>query len=390
MSEVNHSERAHALLSASGASRWMSCTPSARMEDKFPESTSVYAEEGTLAHELGDVILRKYNKELKPAAYKKQVAKIEAHELYSPEMPEEVAKYTDYVKEQFKAAKRKTKDAKLFVEKKIDLTMYIEDGFGTGDANIVADGVLEVIDLKYGKGLVVSADNNPQLKLYGVGVLYDMEMFYDIKTVKLTIVQPRLDALSTWEISAEDLKAWAETEVKSAAIKAYAGEGETKPGSWCHFCKAAPTCKALAEKNLEIAKHDFADPNTLTDAELIDIYSRIDSLTSWAKKVSGHVFKEALAGKAWEGYKLVEGRSNRKIVDEEKAKQLLIDNLYAEDQFTNTKLKGIGDLEKLVGKKEFPKLFGDLVVKPEGAPTLVPESDKRDAMGIAQAQSDFK
>jgi hypothetical protein len=391
MAEVQHSERAHALLSASGAKRWLNCTPSPRLEENFAEGAeSPFAKEGTLAHEFGDIALQKYTKKITLPKYRKLVAVLRKNEYYTDEMEDQVEKYTTYVIEQFKAAKRITKDALLLVEDKVDLTSYIEDGFGTNDSTIIADRTLEVGDLKYGKGIRVDAEDNDQLKLYGLGALMAYDLMYDIKDVRLTIIQPRLDHISSWVISAEDLIKWGEEVVIPKAREAYAGAGEQCVGDWCRWCKVKPKCRALAEQSLEMAKHDFADPRLLTDTEIIENYRKIPQLQEWAKSVSEYVLTEALGGKPWEGYKLVEGRSNRKWSDTEMVVRKLQEEAYADDEILNTSLKGIGDIEKLLTKPIFADLLGLMVNKPQGKPTLVSETDKRPAMGIESAKSDFK
>lgn len=390
MGQVDHGTRKHALLSASGASRWINCTPSPRLEEQFTNVETSYAEEGTLAHEFAELGIRKAMKQLTAKQYKAQTDPLYKSPLYSDEMDEEVQKHIDYVLAQYTEAKRKTKDALLLIEEKVDLTYFIEDGFGTCDDVIIADGTMEVIDLKYGKGVKVSAEDNSQLKLYGLGALRAHELMYDIHTVRLTIVQPRLDNISSWEISAEDLNKWGEEIVKPKAELAYAGEGEQAPGEWCRFCKAKGRCKALAEQNLEIAKHEFADPQLLSDKELIEAYKLMPQLQDWINGVAEYLLHEAVHNnKKWPEYKLVEGRSNRMWANAEKVEAVLKENNFNEDEILVSKLAGITAIEKVVGKANFNTLLGELVVKPQGKPTLVPETDKRPAYGLAQAQSDF-
>ena len=388
--EVNHSERAHALLSASGASRWLNCTPSPRLEEGFANESSSFAEEGTLAHEFAELFLRADSGLIEGSDAIEELLPLKESEYYSQEMEDFVQVHVDYVLEQFAEAKRKTPDAILLIEQKVDITHLIENGFGTCDVIIIADGTLEVIDLKYGLGVRVSAEDNPQLKLYGSGALEAYNLMYDIHTVKLTITQPRMDSISSWEISAEDLRQWGEEVVKPKAQIAYAGEGEQVTGDWCKFCKASPRCKAQADKALELAKLDFADPMLLTDAQLIEVYAQSPQVTKWLSAVTDYIFKEAMNGKKWDGYKLVDGQNRRGWTDESKAASILYDKGFADDDFYNEpKLKGIGDIEKLVGKKVFPTLLGDVVTFKKTAPSLVPESDKRPALGIDQAKADF-
>lgn len=386
---VNHSARKHALLSASSASRWLNCTPSARLEEKFEDKRSVHADEGTLAHEFGDIEIRHKLGLISDKVYNAEIAKLRKHELYSTEMEPEVAKYVQIVMETYKAAKTKNPNAVILVEQRLDFSHLVEQGFGTGDSVIIADGVLDVIDLKYGKGVRVDADENPQLKLYGSGALREYELLYDIHTVRLTIVQPRLDHVSIWETSVDDLIAWGENEVKPKAMKAYAGEGEQTPGEWCKFCKAKAVCRGLANENMKLAAFEFQDPHFLSDKEIIEIYGQLSLFQDWANSVSSYMLDEAIKGKQWPGYKLVEGRSNRKWLDESKVVEVLKEN-YSEDEYMVSKLAGISAIEKLVGKSKFGPLLNEFIVKPPGAPTLVPESDKRPAMGAEQAKLDFK
>lgn len=387
--EVNHSERAHALLSASGASRWINCTPSPRLEEGFANESSSFAEEGTLAHEFAEINLKASLRLIDGDEHGKLWDEHSKNRHYSIEMEAYIETHIDYVLEQFAEAKRKTPDAILLIEQKVDITHLIEEGFGTCDVIIIADGTLEVIDLKYGLGVRVSAEDNSQLKLYGSGALEAYDLMYDIHTVKLTITQPRMDSVSSWEISAEDLRQWGEEVVKPKAQIAYAGEGEQVTGDWCKFCKASPRCKAQADKALELAKLDFAEPMLLTDAQLIDIYGQSPQISKWLTAVTDYLYKEALAGKKWEGYKLVDGQNRRGWTDEEKALEVLQENKFKYKDLVAIKLKGIGDIEKLVGKKVFPKLLGDVVAFKKTSPSLVPESDKRPALGIDQAKADF-
>ena len=391
MSSVEHSTRAHALLSASGASRWMNCTPSARLEEKFDESsTSTFAAEGTLAHEFGDVNLRFKNGEITEKILNSELKKLRKDKHYTSEMEGEVDKYVTIVMEAFAVAKARTPDAKLLIEERVDFSHLVEKGFGTGDVCIVADGFLDVIDLKYGKGVKVDADKNPQLMLYGSGALRNFDMVYDIHTVNLVIVQPRLDHLSEWKISTEDLIEWGQKEVKPKAAKAYQGKGLQKAGDHCKWCKVKAMCATLAAVNVKLAQHDFKDPHLLTESQVLGVYKQIPMLVDWANAVGKHLLDEAVKGKKWQGLKLVEGRSNRKWTDEKKVQEALIENLFDEKEFTTTKLQGITAVEKLVGKSEFPTILGSLVIKPQGKPTLVPMTDKRPAMGVEQAKEDFK
>ena len=389
MEAVNHEQRAHALLSASGASRWLNCTVSPRLEEGFPNESTSFAQEGTLAHEFAELNLKLQLDEIGEDYYHHAATPLKASEYYSEEMEEYVQKHIDYVLEQHQEAKQKCDFATLLIEQKIDLTHLIEDGFGTCDVVLIADGVMEVIDLKYGLGVRVDAENNSQLMLYGLGALEAFGFMYDIHTVKLTITQPRMDSISSWSISAEDLRKWGEEVVKPKALLAYEGEGEQTPGDWCKFCKAAPRCKAQEDKANELAALDFQDPTLLTDSELIDIYKKIPNISAWFNKVTEYLYNEALKGKSWPEHKLVDGQNRRGWVDETKAGLILKENGFDLNKAFTTKLKGIGDIEKLVTKAKFPTLFSEVVANKKTSPSLVHESDKRPAMGVDSAKADF-
>ena len=390
-----HKERKHALLSASSAARWLACPPSARLEDKFRETcgydnSSVYADEGTLAHEFAELNLRHLSGRINDADFIQALEILRAHDLYSEEIEEEVEKYTTYVMEAFEAAKTVVPDPVLFIEEKLDFSHIVGKGFGTGDAGIIADGTMEIIDLKYGKGVKVEAYENPQLKLYAIGALHAYEMLYDIMKVKVTIVQPRIDNIVSWEVSVKELYRWAEETVKPIAAKAYEGKGLQKAGDHCKFCLVKAMCATLAAKNVALAKHEFKDPQLLTEKQLIDVYKQIPMLVDWANAVGEHLLKEAMSGKKVEGYKLVEGQSRRKWVDEEKVREKLKAEGYPEESYNKTQLRGISDIEKLVGKKAFPAMFEGLVVKPQGSPILVVDTDKRpEYRSLEQAKADF-
>lgn len=395
MAAPAHSERKHALLSASHAERWLNCPPSARLEEKFKETcgypeTSVYAEEGTLAHEFAELSLRIMSKKIGTVEYETALETLRSHELYSEEIEEQVTKYSTYVMESYEVAKSIVPDPVLLIEEKLDFSHIVEDGFGTGDSGIIADGTMEIIDLKYGKGVKVEACENPQLKLYALGALRNYEMLYDIHTVKLTIVQPRIDNIVSWEISVKDLYKWAEEVVKPIAEKAYQGKGIQKAGDHCKFCVVKAMCNTLAQRNIALAKHEFKDPQLLTEKQLIEVYKQIPMLTDWANSVGEYLFNKALSGEKIDGYKLVEAPSRRRWTKEEDVQAKLKEEGFTEEQFNVTKLKGISDIEKLVGKKVFPSLMEGLVIKPQGNPVLVPESDKRpEYKSIEQAKNDF-
>lgn len=390
-----HNTRAHALLSASGAGRWLNCTPSAKLEDKYGEKkSSVYAEEGTLAHELSELYLRKDVLEtINEQDFDARLEEIMANSLFNEEMLEVVPIYTDYCSAQLAEAKTVNPLAVMEIEQKLNLTEYVPERFGTADCVIINDDLMEVIDLKYGKGVPVYAEWNKQLMLYALGALHKYDAMYDITEVRMTIVQPRINNISSWQISVEELKKWAEEELKPKAQLAFEGKGELNAGDWCRFCAVRNQCRKLYEQQLEIAQHEFAEPALLTDDEIADIVRRTPKLIEWANSITEYAQVKALnENKQWPGLKLVEGISRRKWLDEDKAINAIFARLpeLSEDEILNTKLKPITSIEKLVGKARFADILADMVVKPQGKPTLVPLEDKRPAMGYGQAQIDFK
>lgn len=381
----------HALLSPSSASRWLACTPSAVLESQFPDTAGAAAAEGTLAHSLGELLIKKRLNLIPAKKYRVDLSEIQINGMHDAAMSEHADAYATYVLEQFAEAQTRTKDAMLFLEQKLDLTEYVPDGFGTGDCVIIADGVLTIIDLKYGKGVPVSAVENKQMMLYGLGALNQFGHLYNIDTVRLTIYQPRLDNISTWEISAAELLQWGEAVLKPRAAQAFKGEGEFVPGDHCRFCKVKAQCRALADHNLSIAKYEFKMPALLELEEIADILGRVDGLIKWASSVETFALSEALAGKKFPGYKLVEGRSNRTYSDEAAIVDKLRESGYTDQQiYAPAKILGITAMETVVGKKEFNSLLSDLIIKPAGKPTLVPESDKRPELkSLDGAKADF-
>lgn len=391
----NHGERGHALLSASGASRWLNCTPSAKLEEEYGEKkSSIYAEEGTLAHELGELFLSKdVLNTIDEEQFGERLGDIMSNDLFDEEMLEVVPIYTDYCESQLIEAKTHNLLAVMEIEQKLDLTEYIPESFGTADCIIINDDVMEVIDLKYGKGVPVYADWNKQLMLYGLGALRKYDTMYDISEIRLTIIQPRINNISSWQISAEELRQWAEEELRPKAQLAFNGEGELSAGDWCRFCAVKNQCRKLYEQQLEIAKHEFAKPALLTDDEIADIVKRVPKFVEWANSIADYALDKAITeNKTWPGLKIVEGVSRRKWVDEDEAANTIFAKCpeLSEDEVFNMKLKSITSIEKIVGKKRFAEVLSDIVVKPQGKPVLVAEEDKRPAMGYAQAQLDFK
>lgn len=392
--KIKHSERAHALLSASGASRWLACTPSAKLEEEHGErKSSPYAAEGTLAHEMAELYLRKdVLRNISDADFEAKLEEIMSNEFFSEEMLDMVSIYTQYCEEQYISAKTENLFAEIEIEQRLDLTEYIPESFGTGDALIISEPILEVIDLKYGKGVPVYAEWNKQLMLYGLGALRKYDTMYNIEQIKLTVVQPRINNISSFMISVDELRKWAEEELKPRAEMAFRGEGELVAGDHCKFCAVKNKCRKLYEQQLEIAKYEFNEPSLLTDEEIADILKRAPQFIEWANSIVAYAQEKAITeNKTWPGYKLVEGKSQRKWIDEDTAMQAIFARCpeLSEDEVLETKLKTLTSIEKLIGKKRFADILNDVVIKPQGKPTLVPESDKRQAMGYRQAVSDF-
>lgn len=381
----------HAVLSPSGASRWLACTPSARLEQQFPDTAGEAAKEGTLAHELGELLIRYHVKDVKKAAYLKALKTIEEDPMYNADMRGHAESYAAFVMECLGEARKKTKDAFLRVESKLDLTEYVPEGFGTGDALVIADGVLNIIDLKYGKGVAVSCVNNKQMMLYALGALREFDYMYAIHTVRMTIYQPRLENISSFEMSVADLQLWAETELKPRASLAFEGAGDFVPGDHCRFCRAKAQCRANAEDKLQLAKYEFRDDILLSDAEISDILGKADAFKSWLSSIEAYALSEAVDnGRKWEGFKLVEGRSNRTYLNQDEVARTLVENGYDEAVIYTKSLLGITAMEKTITKKVFDSLLGGLVIKPQGKPTLVPLTDKRPEWNsVESAQSDF-
>ncbi|QGH20206.1 DUF2800 domain-containing protein [Clostridium butyricum] len=385
------SEKAHAILSASGSKRWLTCTPSAKLELDFQEEKSVYAEEGTLAHEIGELILSLHLKLITKQAYTRKLNKLKTNSFYSKEMEDYVKVYVDYCIEKINEAYARSKDVVILLEQRLDFSNYVPDGFGTGDLVIISDSILEIVDLKYGKGGSVDATANTQMMLYALGALNQFECLYDIEKLRMTIVQPRLDSISTDEISVEALTEWAESYVKPRAEMAISGEGQFCAGEHCRFCRARYTCRARAEENLKLTRFDFKAPALLSDEEISEILSGVDDLQKWASDIYSYALEQAENhNKKWPGYKLVEGRSSRKYKDENLVAEALVAAGIEEDKLYNKSLLTITAMEKTLGKKQFTELLGELIIKPMGKPTLVSEMDKRPELNsIKSAQSDF-
>ncbi|MBE1305630.1 DUF2800 domain-containing protein [Clostridium botulinum] len=378
----------HAILSASGASRWLACPPSARLEENYPNKSSEFAKEGTLAHELGELGLKKNLELISTRKYNSEFKKIETDKLFTKDMPDYVEVYVDTCMEKVAEAKAKTPDALFKMEQRLDFSEWVPDGFGTGDFVIIADGTMEICDLKYGKGVPVSAVNNKQMRLYALGAIAEFSFLYDIENIKMTIIQPRLDSISTDEMKVEELLKWAEEELKPIAKLAFEGKGEFCAGDHCKFCRAKSVCKARADKNMELAKYDFQEPITLDNNDIAFILGKADELINWAKDVQEYALEQALQGEEFDGFKVVEGRSNRKWTDEDKIGEILLGQGFLENIIYTKKLTGITNMEKAIGKKEVNRLLGDYIIKPQGKPTLATMTDKRPVYNSAEA--DFK
>lgn len=377
-----HAERAHALLGASKASQWINCPPSAKLQESVPDKRSEYADEGTAAHELAELKLQRRlfpnNSKRRADLELKMDAFIKTNPFYGPEMENAIKEYVEKVEERYMAAKARSSDAVILLEERLDFTEWVPDGYGTGDVVLIADGVLEVIDLKYGKGVPVSAIGNPQIRLYGLGAWWGYNYLYSINEVHMTIVQPRLDSVSTDVMSLGELVEWAETTVKPAAALAFRGEGEFKSGDHCRWCKVKGSCRARADENMLALQHEFKDPALMSYEEIGSILFIAQQLKTWANDVEEYAFEQAKTGNKIPQWKLVEGRSNRAISDKDTAWKTLEEAQLEADKYLKPReLLGIGELEKRIGKKEITTLLGDLIVKPPGKPVLVPETDKR-------------
>ena len=368
----------HAILSASSSHRWLNCSPSARLEQEFEDRETEAAAEGTAAHALCEHKLRRA---LKLQSRRKPISKYDCDE-----MDMHTDNYVQFVLETLAEARQHCTDPLINIEQRLDFSCYVPDGFGTGDCIIISDKTMHVIDFKYGQGVLVEAEQNPQMMLYALGALRLFDSLYDIDEVAMTIYQPRRENISTWTIAVDDLKAWAENELVPKAKLAYEGKGEYLPGPWCTFCKAAVKCRARAEEKLRLAQYEFAKPPLLTDVEIEDILDKLTDLTSWANEIMAYAQDAALnQGKQWRGWKVVEGRSNRKYSNEEAVIEAA--NAAGYHDIFRKSLIPLTEMEKLMGKQTFAAVLGGCVHKPAGKPTLVPESDKRPALN--NVKTDF-
>ncbi|WP_296557502.1 DUF2800 domain-containing protein [uncultured Acetobacterium sp.] len=371
---TNPTDRSHALLSASSSHRWIRCPPSARLCENFEDKGSDYAKQGSEAHSLCQFKLESMlgMKTTDPTA---------DLSFYDEEMENCAENYALYVMEQVAKAKETCSDPVVLIEHRLDFSRWVESGFGTGDCVIIADGTLSVIDYKHGKGILVEAENNPQMLCYSLGAVELFDGIFDFDTINTIIYQPRRENISTYMLSKAELLQWADDVLAPAARLAYKGDGEFESGEHCYFCKAKATCRKRAEHNLELARYDFAMPATLEDEEIEAILLKVDDLVSWASDIKAFALQAAISGKEWAGWKLVEGRANRKYIDETAVADAAVAagfNPYEQ------KLLGITAMTSALGKKQFEEVLGQLICRPQGKPTLVPESDKRSAMNTAK------
>ena len=364
----------HAVLSASSSERWLNCPPSARLCENYEDKGSDYAAEGTDAHTLCEF-------RLKQALGMPTEDPIENLSWYNEEMEECAAGYAAYVVELLETAKLTCSDPVVMIEQRVDFSRWVQDGFGTADCILIADGVLNIVDYKHGKGVEVSAEGNTQLSLYSLGALEIFDGIYDIDRICVHIFQPRKSNVVSSTMDKSDLYEWADTELTQKAQLAYEGQGNFSCGEWCRFCKAKAECRERAEANLALARYEFQSPALLDDEEIADILGKVDALTAWASDVKEYALQQAISGKEWTGWKLVEGRSNRKYTSEAAVAATVEGAGF--DPYER-KVLGVTAMQKLLGKTRFEELLAPYIEKPQGKPTLVPESDKRPAMNTAK------
>ena len=372
----------HAFLAASASERWLHCPPSAKLCAQEDDQGSEYARQGSDAHALCEHLLLK-------ALGRKTRDPTEDLTYYDAEMQEAAEAYAAFVMSQVAEANTLCPDPLICVEQTVDFSKWVQHGFGTADALIVADDTLYVTDMKYGVGCLVTADGedgtgNSQLKCYALGAIDTFGDLYDISRVRLSIFQPRRDNVDTFELTKADLLQWADDVLAPTAKLAYEGQGEFKAGNHCQFCRVKATCRKRAEYAMELAKYEFADAPTLDENEIAEILPQIDTLVRWAEDIKTYALDQALAGVKFPGFKLVAGRSNRKYADEAAVARVISEAGY--DPY-DKKLFGITEMTKRVGKKRFEELLKDLLIKPEGKPVLVPATDTRPELN--NAKNDF-
>lgn len=379
----------HSLLGASGSHKWLHCPASARLEAQFPDSQSEYAAEGHLAHALAELILRKKYTVMKPSIYKKELADLKSHKLYSPEMDGYVEVYTDHI---IKTATAFPAVPTVLIEQRLDYSQWVPEGFGTGDCILLYDTILHINDLKYGKGVPVSAHDNPQMKLYALGAWSMFAFLYDIKVIRMSIIQPRCGGdspVSTFEMPVEDLLAWGES-IKPVAVQAWEGKGEFCAGPWCKdaFCRASRTCRARCDHYASLVEWGNAKPPLINNAELGEILAKAEGLAAWVKDLESYALDECLAGREVPGWKAVEGRSNRVITDVDAAIAAFHAAGFDEALFYKRSPVAMGEMEKILGKQK--TLLEPFTIKPPGKPALAPASDSRQPFTRTTAEEAFK
>lgn len=380
-----HADRNHALLSASGAYRWLKCPGSARLEDKFEDEPSVYAAEGTLAHEMAELkIVKHFTADLRPSEFKKRINELKKNELYCAEMDRYTNEYRDYINDIYLSFESKPF---FLAEQRVDFSSYVPEGFGTVDCTLVGDKVIHIFDLKYGKGVPVTAENNPQGMLYALGTYLEQSAIDEIEKIVIHIIQPRIKNTSSFEISSEELLKWAES-IKDVAQKAYEGSNEFHVGEHCGFCKANGNCRKQAEKYMNI---EVIDPALLTDEEIGEGLAKVKELSKWAKKFEDYALIRAQNGGNVKGWKLVAGRGgNRTFTDKAVAAQLLEEVGLDREEIYKTELISVTAAEKLLGEETLYKIAGNYIQKPEGKPTLATLDDKRPALELRTPADVFK
>lgn len=366
----------HAILSASSSYRWLNCPPSARLEQNFPDRAGVSAEEGTFAHKYAEMCLCKHFGTASAKGFDLYLTNAKKSQWFTKSLQDYAEEYIAMIIEKAESGK-----GEVFLEQKLDFSDWVPGGFGSGDAVIIYADRIEVCDLKYGKNVPVSAENNSQLRLYGLGA-YSAFSFMDFKEVQMTICQPRNGGISTEVMPLQDLLAWGES-IKPIAKQAFEGKGDTACGDWCLFCKAKARCRALADENM-MSQKELKDPRLLSDSEFAQVLAKADAVKNYVTKLKEYAYDEALHGREWPGWKLVEGRANRAYSNEETVASILLKHYEAADIYKPKSLIGITAMESLLGKKDFKALIGAYIIRPEGKPVLVPEGDARPALNAAE------
>ncbi len=380
-------ERSHAILSASSSNKWLVCTPSARLEEQFPNKTSEYMAEGTLAHEIAEFKVKSYFLEATPrSTYTRRLNKLKKKDLFDQEMLGHTDTYLEFIKGE--ALQTNTKPF-IAVEQRVDFSKYVPEGFGTADCILISGNTLQVIDFKYGKGVKVEAEDNPQMKLYALGALEQFGIFYNISCIKMSIVQPRIDNISSYEMQKDQLLEWGESVVKPQAQKAFMGIGDFVQGQHCKFCKAKGACEFRATENMKVVEEIKKASGLLTNTQISEMLIKTEGVEQWIKDLKANALEKILKGEDIPDWKAVEGKSNRKITDVDKAFEILEANGFDQAILYERKPINLTQLEKVVGKKKLTETIGDYIEKPKGAPTLAKASDKREPFRVSAAE-EFK